>query len=200
VSLPGNIDIVLTDTVGFIRHLPHSLVEAFKSTLEEVALADLLLHVVDGASHERREQIEQVNLVLAEIEAQHVPQIVIFNKIDLSGEPARIERDINGDVTKVWLSAKTGAGLEFLQQALSEHYRRHRLHRQLRLPPQAGRLRARVYEHLQVLSESILESGEWVLDIELAPRDLDWLAHQDGFIPSFFVPEPAASVLAPTGS
>jgi len=200
VSLPGNIDIVLTDTVGFIRHLPHSLVEAFKSTLEEVAVADLLLHVVDGASHERREQIEQVNLVLAEIEAQHVPQIVIFNKIDLSGEPARIERDINGDVTKVWLSAKTGAGLEFLQQALSEHYRRHRLHRQLRLPPQAGRLRARVYEHLQVLSESILESGEWVLDIELAPRDLDWLAHQDGFIPSFFVPEPAASVLAPTGS
>ena len=200
VHLPGNIDIVLTDTVGFIRHLPHDLVEAFKSTLEEVAVADLLLHVVDGASDVRREQIEQVNLVLTEIEARHVPQIVIFNKIDLVGEPARLDRDINGLITKVWLSAKTGAGLELLQQALSEHYRRHRLHRQLRLPPRAGRLRARIYEHLQVLRERSLESGDWLLDIELDPADLAWLAHQDGFNSSFFVPEPAAVVLAPTGT
>ncbi len=200
VHLPGNIDIVLADTVGFIRHLPHGLVEAFKSTLEEVAEADLLLHVVDAASDERRDQIEQVNRVLAEIGAQHVPQLVIFNKLDLVGEPARLERDSDGLITKVWLSAKSGAGLELLQQALSEHYRRHRLHRQLCLPPRAGRLRARIYEHLQVLRERNLESGEWLLDIELAPADLAWLAQQDGFNSSFFVLEPAAVVLAPTGS
>ncbi len=200
VHLPGNIDIVLADTVGFIRHLPHSLVEAFKSTLEEVALADLLLHVVDAASDVRREQIEQVNLVLAEIEAQHVPQILVFNKIDLSGEPARLERDASGAIVKVWLSARTGAGLELLQQALSEHYRRHRLYRQLRLPPQAGRLRARIYQRLQVLRERSLETGEWLLDIELDPVDLDWLVHQEGFSSNLIVPEPAAAVLAPTGS
>ena len=101
VSLAGNAEAILADTVGFIRHLPHQLVEAFKSTLEEVAEADLLLHVVDGSSPERREQIEQVQKVLQEIEADHIPQITVFNKIDLTGESPRLERDETGRVTRV---------------------------------------------------------------------------------------------------
>jgi len=168
VPLAGNAEVILADTVGFIRHLPHQLVEAFKSTLEEVAEADLLLHVVDGSSPERREQIEQVQNVLREIEADHIPQITIFNKIDLTGELPRLERDETGRIARVFLSAHTGAGIELLLEALSEQYRRGRVTQRLCLPPTAGRLRARLYEHLNVLSEAVTDQGEWLLEIESA--------------------------------
>ena len=183
VQLAGNAQAILADTVGFIRHLPHQLVEAFKSTLEEVTQADLLLHVVDGSSAERREQIEQVQTVLDEIEAGQIPQITVFNKIDLSGEPARLERDENGMATRVWLSAQTGEGVDLLRQALSEHHRRDRLVQHLRLPPAAGRLRALIYEHLNVLNEAHSVEGEWLLEIELSPPDLAWLISLPDFKP-----------------
>lgn len=183
VPLPGNAQAILADTVGFIRHLPHQLVEAFKSTLEEVAQADLLLHVVDGSSPERREQIEQVQAVLDEIEAGHIPQITVFNKIDLTDEPARLERDATGRATRVWLSAQTGAGMDLLRQALSEHYRRDRVVQHLRLPPAAGRLRALIYEHLNVVREAHTGQGEWLLEVELSPPDLAWLISLPDFKP-----------------
>ncbi len=112
--------VVLSDTVGFIRHLPHGLVAAFRSTLEETALADLLLHVVDVNSPERHDQVAEVNKVLGEIGAQHIPQIVVYNKIDLQGLEAGVKRDEYGKITSIHLSAKTGAGLADLRAALAE--------------------------------------------------------------------------------
>jgi GTPase len=112
--------VVLSDTVGFIRHLPHGLVAAFRSTLEETAQADLLLHVVDVNSPERHDQVAEVNKVLAEIGAQNIPQIVVYNKIDLQGLEAGVKRDEYGKIASIHLSAKTGAGLAELRAALAE--------------------------------------------------------------------------------
>jgi GTP-binding protein HflX len=112
--------VVLSDTVGFIRHLPHGLVAAFRSTLEETAQADLLLHVVDVNSPERHDQVAEVNKVLEEIGAQKIPQIVVYNKIDLQGLEAGVKRDEYGKIASVHLSAKTGAGLAELRAALVE--------------------------------------------------------------------------------
>jgi GTP-binding protein HflX len=187
VSLSGHASVILADTVGFIRHLPHKLVEAFKSTLEEVADADLLLHVVDGANPERREQMDEVNGVLADIHAEGIPQIIVYNKIDLTGEPAHAERDAAGAIHKVWLSAQTGAGVDLLHQALSEHYRRHRVIRHLRLPPSAGRLRARIHERLHVAKEAGEDHGGWFMEIELDEADFNWLVQQEGYDPAALV-------------
>ena len=120
VFIEGTGQVVLSDTVGFIRHLPHGLVAAFRSTLEETAQADLLLHVVDANSSERFDQIAEVNKVLQEIDAQHIPQILVFNKIDLQDTPAGIQRDEQGRVARIFLSAKTGAGVDELRAALAE--------------------------------------------------------------------------------
>jgi len=114
--------VVLSDTVGFIRNLPHTLVEAFGATLEETAQADLLLHVVDVSSPARDEQVLEVNKVLAEIGAQDVPQLLVLNKIDSIGMVPDMERDEYGKISKVWVSAKQGAGIELIQQALRERY------------------------------------------------------------------------------
>jgi len=116
----GERQVVLSDTVGFIRHLPHSLVAAFRSTLEETARADLLLHVVDANSPERHDQVTEVNKVLAEIGAQDIPQILVYNKIDLAQLEPGVARDEYGKIASVHLSAKTGAGLAELRAALAE--------------------------------------------------------------------------------
>ncbi|MHB1141790.1 MAG: ribosome rescue GTPase HflX [Sulfuricaulis sp.] len=199
IELPGKASVILGDTVGFIRHLPHDLVEAFKSTLEEVAEADLLLHVVDAANPERLEQIQQVNNVLAEIEAQSIPQLMVFNKIDLTGEAPRFERDGNGHISRVWVSARTGEGMDLLLQALADHFRRHRQRYRFCLPPEAGRLRAVLYERFDVIRETAPETGGWMLELALEPAQLAWLRQQSDFHESYQVPE-TESILAPTGS
>lgn len=112
--------VVVSDTVGFIRDLPHSLVAAFQATLEATAQADLLLHVVDSASPARDEQIAEVNKVLNEIGAAAVPQVLVLNKADLTGLPAAVERDEYGRIRRVRISARTGAGLDLLRDALAE--------------------------------------------------------------------------------
>jgi GTP-binding protein HflX len=122
LRLPHCPDIVLADTVGFIRDLPHELVAAFRSTLLEAREADLHLHVVDAADTERAERIRQVDEVLASIDADRIPTIQVFNKIDLLEEPARLERDEQGQVSRVFLSARTGEGLDLLRQALAERF------------------------------------------------------------------------------
>jgi len=119
--LPESGPVVLSDTVGFIKHLPTTLIEAFGATLEEAAQADLLLHVVDMASTNREAQIGQVNLVLQEIGAARVPQILILNQIDRLDCEAGFDRDEYGRICRIRVSAKTGAGLEFIRQALQEH-------------------------------------------------------------------------------
>ena len=111
--------VVISDTVGFLRELPHQLVEAFRATLEETIHADLLLHVVDAASPVRMEQIEQVNLVLKEIGADHVPQILVWNKIDAAGLEPAVEYDEYGKIQRVFVSAKSGAGLDLLREAIA---------------------------------------------------------------------------------
>lgn len=119
--IPDGGPVVISDTVGFIKHLPHALVEAFGATLEEAAQADLLFHVVDVASDNRDEQIEQVNLVLKEIDAQSVPQILVLNQIDRAGIPPGLDRDEYGRISKVRISAKTGEGMDLLRLALLEY-------------------------------------------------------------------------------
>ena len=118
VFLPTGGQVVISDTVGFIRELPHTLVAAFRATLEEAVQADVLLHVVDGSSPTRNEQIAAVNAVLAEIGAADIPQILVYNKIDLSGDVARVERDEYGKICAIRLSAQTGAGLDLLRSTL----------------------------------------------------------------------------------
>ncbi|MBI4293768.1 MAG: GTPase HflX [Betaproteobacteria bacterium] len=120
IFLPGAGKIVLSDTVGFVRDLPHTLVAAFRATLEETIQADLLLHVVDASSPVRDTQAEEVNKVLAEIKAAQIPQILVWNKIDLTGLEPGVERDEYGKICRVRLSAKTGAGVDFLRLALIE--------------------------------------------------------------------------------
>jgi len=113
--------IVVSDTVGFIRRLPHTLVAAFRATLEETAHADLLLHVVDASSEDRDAQAAAVNQVLAEIGGEATPQVVVLNKIDRTRLPARVERDGYGRISRVWASARTGEGTELIRLALEEH-------------------------------------------------------------------------------
>jgi GTP-binding protein HflX len=120
VFIEGTGQVVLSDTVGFIRHLPHGLVAAFRSTLEETAMADLLLHVVDANSPERHDQVAEVNKVLHEIGADKIPQILIYNKIDLQDLAAGVKRDEYGKIVSINLSAKTGAGVDDLRGALAE--------------------------------------------------------------------------------
>lgn len=181
VELPGKAPVVLADTVGFISHLPHDLVEAFKSTLEEVAEADLLLHVIDSNNSEKAEQQEEVNRVLSEIGAAGVPQILVYNKIDLTGQAPRLERDAAGRVAKLWVSAHTGAGTDLLVEAMAEHYRVDRVRVALALPGTAAKLRAIVHERFQVAAERALESGGWELVVALAPSQWAWLQQQPDF-------------------
>lgn len=114
-------NVVISDTVGFIRELPHQLVAAFRATLEETIHADLLLHVVDAGNPMRNEQIEQVNLVLEEIGADRIPQLLVWNKIDVAGLKPGIERDEYGKIRRVFASARTGEGLDLLREAIAEY-------------------------------------------------------------------------------
>jgi GTP-binding protein HflX len=118
--LDGVGNIVVSDTVGFIRDLPHQLVASFRATLEETIHADLLLHVVDGGSAVRNDQIDQVNHVLKEIGADHIPQLLVWNKIDQADLPPAIERDEYGKISRVFVSAKNGLGIDLLRNAIVE--------------------------------------------------------------------------------
>src|SRR5262245_36190217 len=142
ITLPGNTTVVVADTVGFIRELPHELVAAFQSTLTEAREATLLLHVVDVSDPRRDEHIDEVNRVLAEIGAADLPQILVFNKIDRLDLEPRLERDESGRVSHVWVSAARKQGLELLLEAVAERLARVARRATLRLPVGAGELRA----------------------------------------------------------
>ena len=161
---------VLADTVGFIRELPHDLVAAFRATLSEARDADLLLHVTDAGDPEREVLVGVVDSVLDEIGAGGVPQLLVFNKVDLLDVAPRIDRDAEDRPTAVWVSAASGDGLELLRQAIGERLAGNRVRAELRLPPRAGRLRARLIELGAVKGERYDEEG-WRLDID-APRGL----------------------------
>jgi GTP-binding protein HflX len=180
IVLPGNTKVVVADTVGFIRELPHELVAAFQSTLTEAREATLLLHVVDVSDPRRDEHIDEVNRVLAEIGAADLPQILVFNKIDRIGAPARIDRDEPGRVSHVWLSAARGDGLALLRDAVAERLARVARRATLRLPVSAGELRARLYAANLVRAERIAEDGAFEIDTELSEFELLKWAREPG--------------------
>ncbi len=163
--------VVLADTVGFIRHLPHKLVEAFQATLQEATEATLLIHVIDAADPDRELNVEQVEGVLEEIGALDAPVLKVMNKIDLLGVAPRIERDAQGRPETVWLSARDGQGLELLEQALSERLAEDVLDFGMLLSPQQGRLRASLHELGAVRQEHYEEGGQIKLEIRLPRRD-----------------------------
>lgn len=172
--------VVLADTVGFVSRLPHELVAAFRSTLQETTEADLLLHVIDAASPRRSENIAEVEDVLGQIGAGEVPLLHVFNKIDLmEGAAPRIDRDEQGRPVAVWLSAASGEGCEFLLQALDEWFGGRPVRERVLLTPTDGRLRALLFRETLVLSEEVDESGNWSLQVELAPRDHARLRRQE---------------------
>jgi GTP-binding protein HflX len=180
LDLGGGAAVVLADTVGFIRHLPHDLVAAFRSTLEETREADLLLHVIDAADPEREAKREQVEEVLAAIGADQVPRIEVMNKLDCLPEAVpHAERDAAGAVQRVWLSAAAGQGLDLLRAALGERLLPVRVRGELRLPPSAGRLRARLYALGVVLAER-LEGPGWVIELEMPAAELEQLCRREG--------------------
>ena len=180
IVLPGNTEVVVADTVGFIRELPHELVAAFQSTLTEAREATLLLHVVDVSDPRREEHIDEVNRVLAEIGAADLPQVLVFNKIDRIETPARVERDESGKVTHVWLSAARAEGLDGLRQSIAERLARTARRVTLRLHVSAGEVRARLYAANLVRSERIGEDGAFEIDTELSEVELLKWAREPG--------------------
>jgi GTP-binding protein HflX len=164
--------VVLADTVGFIAHLPHKLVAAFKATLEETLNADLLLHVIDAATEQREDNIQQVHDVLEEIGAQQIPQLQVYNKLDLLEQSPRIDRNADGVPERVWLSAATGAGTELLLQAISELVGKDMINEVVDIGPAQGGLRAALYRLGAVESEQYGEDGVAHLSVRL-PR-ADW--------------------------
>ena len=172
LTLPGNTAVVVADTVGFIRELPHELVAAFQSTLTEAREATLLLHVVDVADPRRDEHIDEVNRVLSEIGAADLPQILVFNKVDRIESPPRIERDDSGRITHVWLSAARSQGLDLLIEAVAERLARVARRVTLRLPVSSGELRARLYAAGLVGAERITDEGAYDIDTELSEVEL----------------------------
>jgi GTP-binding protein HflX len=180
IVLPGNTKVVVADTVGFIRELPHELVAAFQSTLTEAREATLLLHVVDVSDPRREEHIDEVNRVLADIGAADLPQILVFNKIDRIETPARVERDESGRATHVWLSAARGEGLDGLREAVTERLARVARRATLRLPVSGGEGRARLYAAGLVLAERIAEDGAFEIDTELSEIELLKWAREPG--------------------
>ncbi|MEO8741639.1 MAG: ribosome rescue GTPase HflX [Lysobacteraceae bacterium] len=176
--------LVLSDTVGFVRDLPHELVAAFRSTLSEARDADLLLHVVDAADPLRDERIDQVNAVLKHIDAGEIPQLMVFNKIDLleadSVETAGPHRELPADGNdKVWVSARTGAGLDLLRQAISDRFASQRVHGELQLHPKSARLRARLHA-LGAISNEVADEHGWRVQVDLARSQAELLAAEAG--------------------
>lgn len=176
VELEEGQAVIFADTVGFIRQLPHDLVAAFRSTLQETRDADLLLHVVDAASEQRDANIEQVNAVLAEIEAQDRPQLLVYNKIDLLPEmTAHIDRDADGKPERVWLSARTGEGMTLLLQAIREVLQQEVRHAHLVLPQDAGKLHAKLHSLGCVTLEEIDRHGQWLMTVSMPTSTWDAL-------------------------
>jgi GTP-binding protein HflX len=176
VDLDDGAGIVLADTVGFVSRLPHELVAAFRSTLQETIEADLLLHVVDAHSHQRDEQMREVEDVLAQIDAADIPRIEVFNKIDLEPDMApRVEDDDSGLPHRVWLSAAAGSGVEGLSEALTRWFRRDVISGHLVLGPADGRLHAILCEKGAIVRENHGDDGGWELDVSLRRRDYERL-------------------------
>jgi GTP-binding protein HflX len=198
ISLPGGTAVVVADTVGFIRELPHELVAAFQSTLTEAREATLLLHVIDASDPRREDHITQVNGVLAEIGADHIPQVLVYNKIDRLEVAPRVDRDADGRALAVWISAAQRTGLDLLAATIAERLSRRARRARLRMPATAGALRSRLYAAGAVRTESAADDGSFDLGVELPDVELVALARTPG-VQIVDMPEPGMPCAAGEG-
>ena len=180
VKLPNQREIILADTVGFIRHLPHDLVAAFRSTLQETIDADLLLHVIDSHDDQLELYREQVNKVIAEIGADKVPQIEVMNKIDLGGQAPHIEEGTGTNPTRIYVSAQNNVGLEALLEYLGDYFAGHLFRGKLTLKPHHARLRAKLYADKAIQQEAITDAGSFDLTVLIDQRRLDHYLREEG--------------------
>jgi GTP-binding protein HflX len=180
LDLPEGEHVVLADTVGFVRDLPHELVAAFKSTLQEAREADLILHLIDASDPNRWQRVRQVNSVLKQLDADQVPQIRVYNKIDKLDREPRMTNNRHGEGRAVWLSAVSGEGLPMLKEAIANRLRQKTTHCTIQLQPAQGRQRAKLFELGGVLKEEALEDGGWTLELRMAEKDLRrFLKHEN---------------------
>jgi GTP-binding protein HflX len=183
LELPGSGQVVLSDTVGFIRDLPHDLVAAFRATLEEAVASDLLLVVIDAADPQREDRMDDVDGVLHEIGGDALPRIVVFNQIDrLPGVAAHSDADDSGQIRRVWVSAHTGAGLDLLREAIASRLRAAVPMQRIHLPSAAAKLRGRLYRMGVVADEAIADDGGWDLHVHLDAGHLRHLLREAGVI------------------
>lgn len=163
---------ILADTVGFIRHLPHDLIAAFKATLLETQQADLLLHVVDYSDDQYRENVDQVNDVLEEIDADEIQQLMVCNKIDrMEGVEPKIDRNEEGMPIRVWLSAQQGLGIDLLLSAITECLAKNMVQHNLLIPPEKSSLRGVFFEMNCIVSQSYAENGDWQVEVRMEKSD-----------------------------
>ena len=181
LDIPEQGPVIFADTVGFISHLPHRLINAFRATLEEAAAANVLLHIIDASAEDRSVNVDRVNDVLKEIGAHELPTLLVYNKIDLMDEPlAKIERDQDGKPVAVWLSALTGEGTDLLLEAVAEYLPRKMIHTKLQLKPEQGAFRAALYNYKAVLNETYNKQGDINLEIQLPESEFLRIVKQSG--------------------
>ena len=178
LEVNDQLSVILADTVGFIRHLPHDLVAAFRATLQETREADLILHVVDCVDEDRQQKIAAVNQVLGEVGAEEVPRLLIFNKIDLADYAPRIDRDEQGKALRVWLSAKTGNGFDEWRQVIAEHFAVRAYCCELKLAAHEGQVRSRLYQQKLVDEEVFNDDGSSHLMLTITEQQIKKLCRQ----------------------
>ncbi|MDC0198083.1 GTPase HflX [Candidatus Thioglobus sp.] len=181
VMLPASGEAVIADTVGFIQDLPHELIEAFKSTLEETRQANVLLHVVDASDQNSRDKIEQVEKIIEQIDAKEIPTIIVMNKIDgINDFQPRIDKDNEGKIYRVWLSAQTGDGVELLYEALSQSLSGMMTSASIKLDVQSAYIRSEIHKVGFIKKEIMNEFGQWLLEINVTSHYLERLLDKQG--------------------
>jgi len=187
LDLPEGTPIILVDTVGFIKELPHELVAAFRATLQEASEADLILHIIDGSDPNKWQRIKQVNNVLKQLEADKVPQLRVYNKIDKLNYMPKLTKRVNGSGRAAWISAIKGDGLDLLMGGISSFFARNLLSGSIELSNNQGKQRARLFQMGAVKEEKILKDGSWELALEITKQDIYRFLKKEGMKADAFV-------------
>ncbi|MDB2543660.1 GTPase HflX [Woeseiaceae bacterium] len=187
LDLPEGAPIILVDTVGFIKELPHELVAAFRATLQEAKEADLILHIIDGSDPNRWQRIKQVNNVLKQLEADKVPQLRVYNKIDKLNYKPKLTKRINGSGRAAWVSALKGEGLNLLMTGISSFFARNLLIGSIKLDNSQGKQRAKLFQMGAVKEEKILDDGSFRLALEITKQDIYRFLKKEGMSTNAFV-------------
>jgi len=187
LDLPEGAPIILVDTVGFIKELPLELVAAFRATLQEAREADLILHIIDGSDPNKWQRIKQVNNVLKQLEADKVPQLRVYNKIDKLSYMPKLTKRVNGSGRAAWISAMKGDGLDLLMDGISSFFARNLLSGSIELSNNQGKQRAKLFQMGAVKEEKILKDGSWELALEITKQDIYRFLKKEGMKADAFV-------------